>query len=176
MGIFLFQYRIPKRYGIKQIFFRISLRTRENKQALRQARKLAVIMEEILQEYYNDPDQLKIALREAKRTFQDPEHLKLALDLHRKNIDINSEVMPNWYEAERALGSVYQDNDPAPVDILINKTERYFKKVEELINKADLSGSHLKEIKQVIQEQPTAHITSIPLFEAFEELVTLKKI
>ena len=118
LGIFLFQYRIPKRYGIKQIFFRISLRTRENKQALRQARKLAVIMEEILQEYYNDPDQLKIALREAKRTFQDPEHLKLALDLHRKNIVINSEVMPNWYEAERALGSVYQDN----LDININST------------------------------------------------------
>ena len=156
MGIYIFQFKIPQHFRTHNsdlgILFRKSLRTRNKRIAIKIARKLSVIMDELIQEYFNDTKSFAKALKLLQQYNDKASQYK------------------TWQDIEENYFINLDDND----EYLLSQITDYRKAVE-LIHpntgaRATISDSESR-LHEAIKNQHKAHINSIPLKQAFDEFI-----
>lgn len=160
LGIYIFQFKIPLHFRKHNpelgILFRKSLRTRNRRAAIIIARKLAVIMNELIKEYFNDDEDFAAAL-------------KLLQQYNDKTIQYNT-----WKSIEENYFIHLDDYD----EYLLTQVLDYRKAVN-LIHPDTGASSTISDsesrLHEAIKNQHKAHINSIPLVQAFDEFISDNK-
>ena len=162
-GIFCFQRRIPEYFSKRESqlppLFRKSLGTKNKRVALRKARKLSVMFDELAQQYFGSADEFAAALKllqQCKTAEQSSANFEEFEASFLDNLDDvtarDTRLLHKAFDYESAIG------------VGLGKTE----------SPAALTAFK-EEILSAIQAQAIAHINSIPLDVAYEKFISDKK-